>query len=63
MKRNCWECEALKATVGGWHCLLHNVFLHEQVKEDDVGHGGDGCTTKYPPAPVRKININVRFEL
>jgi len=38
----CWDCEALEATVGGWHCLFHNVFLHEQVKPGDVGRGGDG---------------------
>jgi len=47
-KNNCWDCPKLKATVGGWYCEEHNVFLYEQTSPDDVGHGGNGCENHKP---------------
>lgn len=63
-KSSCWDCFHLGATAGGWHCDEHNIFLHEQIKKNDVGHGGNGCgkfntiAIKICP-PIREINFDL----
>lgn len=67
-ENNCWSCFHLEATVGGWHCVEHNVFLHEQTKKNDVGRGGNGCDffnvkRVLLPINIKMINVDIAFDL
>jgi len=50
---NCFNCCQLSATCGGWYCDTHNIFLHEQIHPEDIGHGGNGCKEhRYKNEPI-----------
>lgn len=57
--RNCWNCNHLSATVGGWHCMEHNIFLHEQTHHKNVGHGGNGCDKYLQKKPPIFIGVDL----